>query len=313
MVTKIFFCTDVHGSTKCWRKVVSAGEFYKVNHVILGGDMTGKAVVPLVKQSNGTYTSNFLGRHFVLKSETELRDHENLIVDAGWYVYETNADEVADLSKNEEKVREIFREKVIERIREWISIAETNLRSKKRTIIVTPGNDDQQFIDPIVEESDVVIDTEGKVINLDQDHEMLSSGWSNPTPWNTARECSEEELQNKIEALAGQVNNMRSCVFNLHAPPFGSGLDNAPKLSKSLEISKSGETMPVGSTAVRNAIQKHQPLLGVHGHIHESMGTQKIGRTVCVNPGSNYSEGILSGVLVVLDNEKVKSTVFTAG
>jgi hypothetical protein len=312
-MTKIFFCTDVHGSTKCWRKVVSAGEFYKVNHVILGGDMTGKAVVPLVKQSNDSYTSNFLGRHFVLKSEKELRDHENLIVDAGYYVYETNTEEVADLNKNKEKVEEIFREKVTERIKEWISIAESNLRSKKRTIIVTPGNDDQQFIDPIIAESDVVIDTEGKVISLDQNHEMLSSGWSNPTPWNTARECTEEELQNKIEAIARQVNNMRNCVFNLHAPPFASGLDNAPKLSKSLEISKRGETEPVGSTAVLNAIQKHQPLLGLHGHIHESLGTQKIGRTVCVNPGSNYSEGILSGVIVALDEKEVKSTVFTAG
>jgi Icc-related predicted phosphoesterase len=275
--------------------------------------MTGKAIVPLVKQSDGTYSSNFLGRHFVLKSEKELKEHESLIVDAGWYVYETHADEIAELSKNEEKVNEIFREKVTERIREWITIAETNLRPKKRTIIVTPGNDDQQFIDPIIADSDVVIGTEGKLINLDQDHEMISSGWSNPTPWDTARECSEEQLQNKIEAVAKQVNNMQTCVFNLHAPPFGSGLDSAPKLSKSLQTSKDGETAPVGSTAVLNAIQKYQPLLGLHGHIHESMGTQKIGRTVCVNPGSNYSEGILSGVIVVLDHEKVKSTVFTAG
>jgi len=313
LITKIFFCTDVHGSTKCWRKVVSAGEFYKVNTVILGGDMTGKAVVPIVKQADGSYTSNFLGRNWRLFDEKSLREHENLIVDAGWYVYETNPEEVEDLKQNKERVAEIFRQKVIERIREWIAIAETNLKPKNRTIIVTPGNDDQRFTDEIIAQSDVVINTEGKIVDLDGHHEMLSSGWSNPTPWSTPRECSEEELTKKIDDMASKIKNMKNSIFSLHVPPLGSGLDIAPKLSHDLQISASGETASVGSTAVLNAIQRYQPMLGLHGHVHEAMGTRKIGRTICVNPGSNYTEGLLNGVLIALDDKEVKSTVFTSG
>ena len=69
----------------------------------------------------------------------------------------------------------------------------------------------------------------------------------------------------------------------------------------------------VGSTAVRSAIEKFQPLLGLHGHIHESKGSIKIGRTLCVNPGSEYSEGVLKGVMMNLDEKGVRSFQFTSG
>ena len=278
-MTKIFFCSDIHGSTKCWRKIVSAGEFYKVNHVILGGDMTGKAVVPLVARSDGTYASSFLGRKWILKNEKELEDHKKLIVDSGWYIYQTNVDELEELKEKKDKVDQIFKEKVMERVREWMQIAEVNLKPKSRKIIVAPGNDDHQFIDPLLEGSDVIIDAEGKVLNLDGQHEMLSSGWSNPTPWDTPRECGEEDLAKKIDLMASQIKDVKNSVFNLHVPPFGSGLDTAPKLKENLQITSSGETASVGSTAVLNALQKYEPMLGLHGHIHEAMGRCEIGRT----------------------------------
>ena len=45
-----------------------------------------------------------------------------------------------------------------------------------------------------------------------------------------------------------------------------------------------------GSTAVRASIEKHQPLVGLHGHIHESKGFVTLGRTLCLNPGSEYGK-----------------------
>jgi Icc-related predicted phosphoesterase len=312
-MTRIFFCSDIHGSTKCWRKIVSAGEFYKVDHVILGGDMTGKAIIPIVKESDGTYTSSFLGRKWVLRNEKELEEHTKLVVNSGWYIYKTGRDELEDLKDKKSTVDQIFKEKVIERVREWMEIAEVNLKPKNRKIIVAPGNDDHLFIDPLFEGSDVIIDVESKILSLDKHHEMLSSGWSNPTPWQTPRECSEEELARKIDLMASQINNVENSVFNLHVPPFGSGLDTAPKLKENLQITASGETAPVGSTAVLNAIKKYQPMLGLHGHIHEALGRREIGRTLCVNPGSNYTEGILNGVIIAFDERKVKSAVFTTG
>jgi len=248
LTTKIYFCTDIHGSTRCWRKLVSAGEFYGVDRVILGGDMTGKAVVPIVRQPDGNCTSNFLGRKWSLKNAAETEAHKKLIVDAGMYVFEGTPDVFEELRAKKERVDEIFKEKVVERLREWMKIAEVNLRPKNRQIIVAPGNDDQLYIDSILRESDVILDAEGRVLDLDG-HEMLSSGWTNPTPWNTARECSEEDLKKKIEDMASQVKNKETSIFNLHAPPSGSGLDVAPKLKENLEIDPR-EMAEVGSTAV---------------------------------------------------------------
>jgi len=311
-MTKIFFCTDIHGSTRCWRKLVSAGDFYKVDTVVLGGDLTGKAVIPIVRQHDGTFTSSFLGRKWVLKDEKELEEQKRLIVDAGMYVFEGTPEDLEGLKNRRDKVDEIFREKVAERIRDWLRIAEVNLKSKKRSIIVAPGNDDQEFIDTVLQESDVIVNAEGKVLELDGRHEMLSSGWSNPTPWHTARECSEEDLKKRIEAMASRIREMKNSIFNLHAPPFGSGLDVAPKLNENLQVD-AREMSEVGSAAVLDAIKKYQPLVGLHGHIHEAVGKRQIGRTLCLNPGSHYTEGILNGVIVTLDDKGVRSTVFTTG
>jgi len=312
LTTKIFFCTDIHGSTRCWRKLVSALDFYKADIVILGGDMTGKAVVPIVRQQNGTFMSTFLGRNWTLKNPREVEEHKKLIVDAGMYVFECTSEDLENLKGNTDKVDSIFRDKVTERIREWLGIAERNLKSKNKHIIVAPGNDDAEYVDQVLQENEVIVNAEGRVLDLDNRHEMLSSGWSNPTPWHTPRECSEQELKERIELMTSQVKNMERCIFNLHVPPIGSGLDTAPKLKENLEIDPK-RSLEVGSTAVRDAIKKYQPLLGLHGHVHEVTGERRIGRTLCVNPGSHYTEGVLNGVLVTLDDAKVKSAIFTTG
>ena len=178
------------------------------------------------------------------------------------------------------------------------------------------GNDDLREITPILQSSDFVIDPEEKVVNLNSRYEMLSTGWSNPTPWKTPRECSEEELAGKIDEMSRQVKDFKNCIFNIHVPPIDSGLDTAPKLDHNLKpVVEGGEiaVAPAGSTAVRAAIEKYQPLLGLHGHIHESKGFVSIGRTLCINPGSEYSEGILRGVIVDLEDERVKNFLLTQG
>jgi len=312
-ITNIFFATDVHGSEKCWRKCVSAGIFYGANVVILGGDLTGKAIVPIVSQPDGTFTSDFLGTTWTLKSEREVNEHKQHVIDSGFYVHETTTDEMKRLQEDGGRVEEIFENAVKERLTRWIELAEQNLKGKNITFVVAPGNDDQFFIDSIIEESNVVVLAEGKVLRLDDDHEMISSGWSNPTPWHTSRECSEEELEEKIEAMVSNVNGIENCIFSLHVPPYDSSIDMAPRLDKNMRPSSSGEREPVGSAAVRKMIEKYQPLLGLHGHIHESRGVRKLGRTMCINPGSSYTEGILTGALISVDKGGFKNYMFTSG
>ncbi len=312
-MTKLFFATDVHGSDVCWRKLVSAGKFYKANVVILGGDMTGKEVVSLVKQPDGTVVSDFLGLQTILKSEEELKIHEKRIKDTGYYPFQATPEEMFELSKDQVKASAVFKKLMLQRVEEWVEVAEKNLRETGIKFIVAPGNDDSPAIDPILDASDIVERAEGKVLEIDG-HEMLNSGYSNITPWKTPKECSEEELKKKIEEMASQVKNPRTSIFQLHVPPYGTGIDDAPVLDKDLRPIKGGTIRgPAGSTAVLEEIQKYQPLLGLHGHIHESKGSTKVGRTLCVNPGSMYSEGVLQGALIEMDNDKIKTQIFTSG
>jgi len=311
--TRIFFATDVHGSDVCWRKLISAGKFYKANVVILGGDMTGKEVVPLVKQPDGTVSSNFLGIPTIISRKEDLETHVKRIMDTGYYPFDTTPTEMSELSTSPEKAEAVFKKLMIQRIREWIEIAEKNLKGSGVRFIVAPGNDDDPAIDPILDASVVIERAEGRVLEI-EDHQMLNSGYTNPTPWATPRECSEEELNKRIEAMTSQITNFRTSIFQLHAPPYASGLDEAPTLDKDLKPVKGGTIRgPVGSKSVLEAIKKYQPLLGLHGHIHESKGARKIGKTLCVNPGSMYSEGILQGTLIELEKDKIRSQIFTSG
>lgn len=291
-------------------KFINAGKFYKANVIILGGDMTGKAIIPLVRRE-ANYEATFEGKSWTSSAE-KVDELEKIVRGKGYYPYRTNPNEVEELKSNAKRRDELFLELMTQTIREWMEIADERLRNTGIKCFVCPGNDDMFEIDPIIEESEFVRHAENKVVAIDDYHEMISLGWTNPTPWNTFKECSEEELYEKIEKLTSQVRNMDNSIFNLHAPPYGSGLDQAPEIDETLK-SKSRVFAAVGSTAVTDAIQKCQPLLGLHGHIHESRGFTKIGRTLCINPASAYERGVLLGVLINVNEKKVKSYLPVVG
>ncbi len=318
MATKIrlFFATDVHGSEKCFLKFLNTPQPYKVNTLILGGDVTGKMIVPIVKTAEGTYTSEFLSSKYTLKSDKEVEDLEKKIRFTGYYPYRTTEDEMSDMRSDPAKVDAVFTDVMIETLRRWMGMAEERLKGKGIKVFMTGGNDDRPEIEDVLKSSNYVVDPEGELLTLEGGYEMVSSGWSNPTPWKTPRECSEEDLAAKLDAMTSKVQDMSNCIFNLHVPPYDTGLDTCPKLDENLKPVYAGsEIMMIsaGSTAVRNAIEKHQPLLGLHGHIHESRGFIKIGKTLCLNPGSEYTEGMLRGVVVELDDKKVRSYLLTVG
>jgi len=313
---RIFFATDVHGSDICWKKFVAAAAFYKANLVILGGDMTGKALVPIIAEKNGTYTLDFQDNHMVLKKPEEVSKLQKRITDRGYYPLQVDRSLLDGLTgeKLTEWSNETFHKLMLERVKYWVNYADEKLKNSGVECYVCPGNDDQFNIDEVIRESKSISLGEGKVVQVLGAHEMISSGWSTPTPWKTFRECSEEELAKKIESMTQQLKNPEKSIFNLHDPPFGSHLDEAPDLTKDMDLKGGGRiTKSVGSVAVKQAIEKYQPILGLHGHIHESKGVTKIGRTTCINPGSVYEEGTLMGVTVDLEDGKIKRYSLTAG
>lgn len=317
-MVRLFFATDVHGSTKCWKKFINAGAFYKVDYLILGGDMTGKAVIPIMKQNDGSYRVTFLENEYHLRSEEDLENMKRMIEDSGYYPYITDPQEIEEFKEKPKLVDDLFYKLMIKRLESWIEFAEKKLKNSKIPFaVVCPGNDDPFVIDEVLRKAEVILDCEGQKIEIKDKkavYEMVCTGWTNPTPWNTHREEPEEKLRERIEKLVSEVNDVKNAIFNFHAPPYGSTLDEAPELDENLRPKYGGQVLkPVGSYAVKEAIEKYQPLLGLHGHIHEGRGTINIGRTLCVNPGSSYEQGILQGIIIELDKGKVKRHILTSG
>ncbi len=302
---KIFFATDIHGSEVCWRKFLNSAAFYKADLVVLGGDVTGKAMVPITAH-NGYWQLTFRGESQRLDTKAELDEIITRIRNSGFYPAIVSQEELTHLGENEGAVDRRFSEEMISSLDRWLDMADGKLRGGDIPCILNGGNDDIFEIDNIIESSPCVSFAEGKLLDLDG-FSLVSMGWTNPTPWDTYREAPEEELAAKIEAVAGLVPDMGRAIFNFHAPPYGSGLDEAPALDENLRPMHGGVVMkPVGSIAVRDAILKHQPLLSVHGHIHESRATKKMNRTLAINPGSVYGDGILQGAVIDLDVKKAK-------
>jgi len=316
-LTKVFFATDMHGSEKAFRKFMNAAKFYEVNVLVLGGDLTGKMVVPLIRHPDGTYCFDFLGAPYVLKSEEELRRMTGMIADSGYYPYLTDTEEVEELTK--EKIDRLFLRLMSDRLRSWVRLIEERLGGSGIQVYLTGGNDDPMEIDDILNSSSCTVNAQDRVCRVDEHHEMISSGLSNPTPWKTKREVSEEKLAENIETMVSKLEDAKNAIFNLHSPPKDSQLDTCPLLDDSVRppkpVIKQGriQMFGAGSSAVRASIENHQPMLGLFGHIHESRGATKIGRTLCINPGSEYSEGILRGAIITLDKDKIKSYQLTSG
>ncbi len=313
-MTKLFFATDIHGSDICWSKFLNAGKFYEADVLILGGDMTGKAVVPFIHQGGKNYRVTLLEQLFQISSEDELQDMIKRVRSRGYYPYLTNPDEISELEQDPEKVHQVFLQEVLRVVQQWMDLADKKLDGTDMKVYCCPGNDDMDEVDAIVRSSRRVILAEGQVTPLDGVHEMIASGWSNRTPWDTHREEDEDQLALRYEAMICQLKDPHNAIFNVHVPPYKSGLDEAPELDKDLRPVLAGQSLqPVGSKALRDAILKHQPLLGLHGHIHEGRGATRVGKTLCINPGSMYEQGTLLGTIVKLGKGKIENYVLTSG
>ena len=220
---------------------------------------------------------------------------------------------------SKEKIDQLFLKLMKERLTSWVRLMEERLGRSGIQVYLTGGNDDPLEIEEILNNSDSVINAQDKVCRIDEHHELVSSGLSNPTPWKTRREVSEEKLAESLEAMISKVQDVKNAIFNIHVPPKDSQLDTCPLLDTSVyppkPVVKQGQIVMygAGSSAVRASIEKYQPLLGLFGHIHESRGAVQLGRTLCINPGSEYSEGILRGAIIVLDKDKIKSHELTSG
>lgn len=313
-MTTVFFASDIHGSNICWNKFINAGKFYNAGTIILGGDITGKAIVPIIHLGGDSFRAVLLEQETLLEGEDAVREMEKRIRSRGYYPYRTTPDEISELKARPAQLEALFTAEVHKTLEQWLAYADEKLAASGIRCLITLGNDDAFELDNLVRSSKHVQLVDGECIALDDHHEMISSGWSNPTPWHTYREAAEEQLAERYAALLARVKDPRQSVFNFHVPPFNSSLDQAPEMTADLRPRFAGNSLvPVGSTAVRTVIEEAQPLLGLFGHIHESKGTARIGRTLCINPGSMYEQGALCGAVLSLGRNKIKTHMLTTG
>jgi Icc-related predicted phosphoesterase len=300
---RIFFATDIHGSDVCWRKFLNAGTFHKADVLVMGGDMTGKAMVPITG-SGSSWRVTLQEQEHVLEGEETVAAMEKRIQDRGYYPIRLSPDEMAAWQDDQALVDARFKQEMLDQVTRWMALADERLAGKNIRCVVSPANDDMFEIDPIISAAKLVELGESNLIQLGG-FAMVSTGWANPTPWKTFRELPEDELRTRIDGLVNEVGDRQRSIFNFHAPPYGSNLDNAPKIGEDLRYVSGGQALiPVGSKAIRDAILEYGPALSLHGHIHEGRGAVKLGRTLAVNPGSTYEDGVLQAAIVDLDEKK---------
>lgn len=301
----IYFASDIHGSDVCWRKFLNAARFYGADTLIMGGDVSGKAVVPIVACGGGHLAREITGEKVLTTGE--LDQVEERIRDMGFYPYRTTEEELDEIWDDRDAVHRVFLDLMHQSLGRWLAWAEQKLAGTGVRLFVMTGNDDPPELREVLAGSEILTDPEDQLIDLGETITMISCGWSNRTPWNSPREMDEDGLEQHIEKLAAEVPDPSRAVFNLHVPPARTSIDKAPALDESLKPVVKGGAMvmqSVGSEGVRRVLERHQPMLGLHGHIHESRGAVRLGGTLSINPGSEYGDGILRGAVLELDGKR---------
>jgi uncharacterized protein len=299
---RLFFASDLHGSEPCFRKFINAARHYNAQVLVLGGDLAGKAVLPIVEQGNGRYRTRFLEQDVTVSGSRELSELEKRARAFGFYPRRVTPDQAEVLANSPPALEDEFAKASQEFFTNWFTFAEERLPPDVECYVIA-GNDDDESVVLTLKTGTRIKYVEGQKVLVAGEMEMISVGQSNRTPWDSPREVDDIELGHMVANLADQIASPKKAIFNTHCPPLGTALDLAPEIDREFRVKAylgQPQMIHVGSAAIREAIEKYQPLLGLHGHCHESRGIERIGATACINPGSEYSNGVLRGVVVTI-------------
>ena len=319
--TRIFYACDIHGSEPTYRKFLNAAKFYEVDALVFGGDLMGKLLIPIVREADGTYRASLQGQNHHIRGDEEMERFKRTLQTLGFYWQEMDPDEYRTYEGQQDRIDTLFDVLAKERLADWVALAEERLEGTGVRAYLCGGNDDTDEVLTALDESprDRVVNAENRVVPIDDEHVLVTVGYSTPTPWQTPRERTDPEIAEVIEKVVAEVPDPSRAVFNFHCPPLDSSLDTCLKLDASVwpPTPVIENRQPIyygaGSQAVTDALRRYQPTVGLHGHIHESRGMNRYGRTPAFNPGSEYGEGVLRGLIVAIRGGEVVGQQFTSG
>jgi Icc-related predicted phosphoesterase len=319
--TRIFYACDIHGSEPTYRKFLNAAKFYEVDALVFGGDLMGKLLIPIVRDAEGSYRARLQGQNHHIRTEDEMTLFKRTLQTLGFYWQEMDPEEYRTYEGDQDRIDDLFDVLAKERLAEWVTLAEERLAGTRVRAYLCGGNDDTDEVLSALEEApqDRVVNAENGVVPIDDEHVLVTVGYSTPTPWETPREKTEPEMAEAIEKVTADLPDTSRAVFNFHCPPLDSSLDTCMKLDASVwpPTPVLQNRQPVyygaGSRSVSDALERYQPAVGLHGHIHESRGMTRYGRTPAFNPGSEYGEGVLRGLIVAVKGGRVVGHQFTSG
>jgi len=318
--TRLFYACDIHGSEPTYRKFLNAAKFYDVDSLVFGGDLMGKLLVPIVRDVDGGWRAGLHGQKHHLTTPEELAEFKKRLDTLGFYWFECDPDVYHWYEGHQDRIDQKFDELAKARLGEWVELAEERLAGTHVRVYLCGGNDDtDEVLTALDDAQDRVVNCENRIVPIDDEHVLVTVGYSTPTPWETPRERTDEEIGEVIGKLLAEVSDPSKAVFNFHCPPLDSSLDTCLKLDASVwpptPVIENGQPVyyGAGSQAVGDALDAYQPTVGLHGHIHESRGATKFGRTPAFNPGSEYGEGVLRGLIVAVRGGEVVGHQFTSG
>ncbi len=312
---RLLFATDLHGSTMCFKKFVAASRMYDAELLVLGGDLSAKALVPIrVRDSSAEF--EIYGRSMSETGKGCVDRAVERVEQVGLYPLVLEPGTEVRTEAESMSLPSTFHDAIKSRLRDWATHAAHKLGSRGR-IYTIPGNDDHPCIDTVLDESNVFVSVDRRVVEVGEGLVICGLGASNATPWNTFREMSEEAIADQLALLMAGVPTGAKCIWNVHVPPAGIGLDicDAPDVEgkKSWFANMSPRQVSAGSSSVAAAVRRYQPLLGLFGHVHEGRGAVKVGGTLCVNPGSEYFNSVLHAALIDIEDSSITAAQLISG
>lgn len=217
----IFFASDIHGSERVFRKFLNAGTHYGADAMIFGGDITGKALVPVVEVAPGRFRATLFARVHDVEAGTGLDELEDRIRTNGFYPFRTDPEGAAQLA-DQEHLRAVFTRVMTETAERWVSLADERLRRAGIPALMMPGNDDEPMVKELLAQGDWIVDAEGRRVEL-EGYQVISYGYSTTTPWHNPREVTEDGMAAALDRLTAQLVPGQPTIFNLHDPPTGPG------------------------------------------------------------------------------------------